>query len=487
MATNGLPSDCVLSKDTLNPKLVAAEYAVRGYIAQKAEQYRKELAEGKTDLPFTQVTSCNIGNPQALGQKPITFFRQVLCLMDYPELMDSEHAARLFPADVIARAKDYLAHLPGGIGAYSDSKGAPYLRQQVAAGIERRDGFPCDPDSLFMTDGASPGVHLLCKLLLRDEHDAILTPIPQYPLYSAAITVHGGTLLPYYLSEEHGWAANLSDMHDQVQQARSEGKCVRALVVINPGNPTGQVLDKQVLVDIVKFCKREHLILIADEVYQTNVYAEGKQFHSMKKVLKELGPSYDDVPLGSLNSISKGYFGECGRRGGYIECINFPAEVKEQMVKYASINLCSNLSGQVCAALTLNPPQPGEPSYALFAEERDAILESLKRRALLVVDAFANMEGVSCNPAEGAMYVFPRLRLPQGALEEAKKQGKPADFLYCVELLDKTGIVTVPGSGFRQEEGTLHLRTTILPPETDMERVARDFQEFHKEYMARYT
>jgi aspartate/methionine/tyrosine aminotransferase len=96
------------------------------------------------------------------------------------------------------------------------------------------------------------------------------------------------------------------------------------------------------------------------------------------------------------------------------------------------------------------------------------------------------LDGVTCNAAEGAMYVFPRLRLPPAALEAAARAGKAADFVYCMELLDKTGIVTVPGSGFGQEEGTLHMRTTILPPEDDMKLVVEHFKAFHEDFMARH-
>jgi aspartate/methionine/tyrosine aminotransferase len=85
------------------------------------------------------------------------------------------------------------------------------------------------------------------------------------------------------------------------------------------------------------------------------------------------------------------------------------------------------------------------------------------------------------------MYAFPRLRLPAKAVTEAEKQGKEADFVYCMKLLDKTGIVTVPGSGFQQEPGTLHVRTTILPPESDMDAVVGRWAEFHSEYMAQYA
>lgn len=97
-------------------------------------------------------------------------------------------------------------------GAYSASQGALACRKMVAAGIEARDGFPCDPESLFMTDGASPAVHGIIKLLIRGPSDAFLVPIPQYPLYSAGIQLAGGTLLPYYLNEAKGWSLEADEL-----------------------------------------------------------------------------------------------------------------------------------------------------------------------------------------------------------------------------------------------------------------------------------
>lgn len=111
----------------------------------------------------------------------------------------------------------------------------------MALGITRRDGYPCSPNDLFLTDGATPCVHLMMKLLIRDKQDAILTPIPQYPLYSATIQLYGGTLVPYYLDEENGWGMDVNELKKSVEDAKARGLTVRALVVINPGNPTGQV------------------------------------------------------------------------------------------------------------------------------------------------------------------------------------------------------------------------------------------------------
>lgn len=287
-------------------------------------------------------------------------------------------------------------------------------RESVTRFIERRDGFPCDKvrgfacwprvcslpafpsaaapprrqcrseltartrppflqEDIFLTDGASPAVHYCMKCFLRDKRDAILTPIPQYPLYSATISLYGGTLLPYYLDEATGWALDSSHLIDIVRSARADGKNVRALVVINPGNPTGQCLSRQNQEEVVRMCCEEQIILIADEVYQDNIYADNKNFQSFKKVAAELG-LLGQFPLISLNSISKGAVGECGRRGGYMEITGVPEEVRDQFLKLASINLCPNVGGQMCTALVMDPPQPGDPSYEQYRQERQDIL-----------------------------------------------------------------------------------------------------------------
>ncbi|KAF5959102.1 hypothetical protein HYC85_000311 [Camellia sinensis] len=170
-----------------------------------------------------QILYCNIGNPQSLGQQPITFFREVLALCDHLLILDKSETQGLF------------------------RYGNLYL------------------------------VHMMMQLLIKSEEDGILCPIPQYPLYSTSIALYGGTLVPYYLDEATGWGLEISEVKKQLEAAKSKGITVRALVVINPGNPTGQVkqhlgnLCLQVLAednqcDIAKFCKEKGLVLLADEV-----------------------------------------------------------------------------------------------------------------------------------------------------------------------------------------------------------------------------
>ncbi|KAH9665458.1 Alanine aminotransferase 2 [Citrus sinensis] len=402
-------SSPAITVDSLNPKVLKCEYAVRGEI-----------------VSIAQILYCNIGNPQSLGQQPITFFREVLALCDHPSILDRSETQGLFSADSIERAWQILDQIPGrATGAYSHSQGIKGLRDTIAAGIEARDGFPADPNDIFLTDGASPAVHMMMQLLIRSENDGILCPIPQYPLYSASIALHGGTLVPYYLDEATGWGLETSEVKKQLEAAKAKGITVRALVVINPGNPTGQVLAEENQRAIVDFCKKEGLVLLADEVYQENVYVPEKKFHSFKKVSRSMGYGEKDISLVSFQSVSKGYHGECGKRGGYMEVTGFSPEVREQIYKVASVNLCSNISGQILASLVMSPPKTLE-------------------------DAFNSLEGITCNKAEGAMYLFPRIQLPEKAIKAAEAEKTVPDAFYCRRLLNATGIVLVPGSGFGQ-------------------------------------
>jgi glutamate--glyoxylate aminotransferase len=156
------------------------------------------------------------------------------------------------------------------------------------------------------------------------------------------------------------------------------------------------------------------------------------------------------------------------------------------MYKIASINLAPNGTGQVAMSCLVNPPKAGSPSHKQHEEERLAELASLRRRAHMVTDGFNSLEDVTCNFTEGAMYSFPQLKLPAKAIAAAKAAGKAPDVFYCLKLLEATGISTVPGSGFGQEEGTFHLRTTILPREEKMAEFVDRFRNFHESFMKEY-
>ncbi|KAK9760220.1 alanine transaminase, partial [Basidiobolus ranarum] len=137
----------VLRIDSINPQVREVEYAVRGEIAIRAEELKNELETKGADLPFKEIVNINIGNPQQLKQKPITFFRQVAALVEYPDLLLDENREKvkaLFPTDAIQRAKLLVDACGGSVGAYSHSQGIPHIRKNVAKFIEERDGYPGD-------------------------------------------------------------------------------------------------------------------------------------------------------------------------------------------------------------------------------------------------------------------------------------------------------------------------------------------------------
>lgn len=472
-----------LKTSSINPAVLSAEYAVRGELVLRAAAIKKENFKS---VPYDKLLECNIGNPQAVGQQPLSFGRQVLSLMLCPPLLEQPGVEKLFAHDAIARAKEYLAAIPNGLGAYSESQGFAIVRDQVANFIERRDGHPANPGDIFLTDGASKGVGFLLSLVLRGRSDGVLVPIPQYPLYSASLALQEAHMLGYELDEAANWAMPVPMLEAKLAEAKANGVETRALVVINPGNPTGNCLTKANMEEIVAFCAKHDLVLMADEVYQENTFVEGLPFFSFKKVLRDMGPAAPPVQLVSFHSTSKGFLGECGMRGGYFELVNFDPEVQAQLLKLVSIGLCSNTLGQVATGLMVQPPAQGDASYATYSEEKDAILASMRRRAQRLVDGLNALEGVTCNAAQGAMYAFPQITLPPKAIAAAEVAGKVPDTFYALALLEETGIVVVPGSGFGQKAGTWHFRTTFLPPEDEMGAVVERMATFHKEFMDKY-
>ncbi|KAF2647887.1 PLP-dependent transferase [Lophiostoma macrostomum CBS 122681] len=474
-----------LTIDNINPHVKEAQYAVRGELAVRSEEYRAKLGKGEgKDLPFDSVISANIGNPQQLDQKPITFFRQVASLLENPTLIEHEDVlinSLGYKSDVIERAKWLLKEVKS-VGAYSQSQGAPGIRESVAKFIERRDGYPASGKDIYLSNGASSGVNTLLHIMCAKPESGILVPIPQYPLYTATLSVLDARCVPYYLEESQAWGTNLKAIEESYNKAIEEGTDVKAIVIINPGNPTGASLSAEDIRAVLKFAAEKGIVVMADEVYQTNVFLG--EFISFKKALRDLQKEepgkYDHLELASLHSISKGMVGECGHRGGYFELVGFDPKVAAEVYKFISIQLCPPVLGQCIVEVMVNPPKEGEPSYELYKKEYDGIFGDLKARANALFEAFKQMEGVECQSPAGSMYLFPTITLPKKAIEQAKKEGRQPDEFYCFRLLDATGVCVVAGSGFGQKEGTLHFRTTFLAPGTDWTgRIVK----FHKEFL----
>jgi len=314
----------------------------------------------------------------------------------------------------------------------------------------------------------------------------VMIPIPQYPLYSASLAEYDMDQVGYYLDEARGWALDVAEL-ERSYNANKDKSNIKAIVIINPGNPTGQVLSRDNIEAVIKFAAEKKLFIFADEVYQHNVYADGSAFHSFKKVMTEMGAPYTSLELASFMTCSKGYMGECGIRGGYAEVINMDPNVFAMLQKSISAKLCPTVIGQACMDVVVNPPVDGEPSFGSFDAEVKATLASYAERAKLVADTLNSIPGISCNTVQGAMYAFPQIQFPEKALAAAAEAGQPADVFYAFHLLEATGICIIPGSGFGQQPGTYHFRTTILPQKEMIKDMLGRLREFHEKFMAEYS
>jgi alanine transaminase len=197
-----------------------------------------------------------------------------------------------------------------GVENYTHYKGMKLIRENIAKFISTRDQCEVNSDDIFISNGASGGIKAILQILCEDKKDAIMTPIPQYPLYSATIELLGSKLVGYYLDEEKQWSVDINNLNENYKKYYDKGYNLKALVVINPGNPTGNILSEDNIKEIIKFCYEHNMVILADEVYQNNIYSTTKKFHSFRKVLTKLPSPYNKTTLFSFNSISKGYYGE---------------------------------------------------------------------------------------------------------------------------------------------------------------------------------
>mmetsp|Transcript_19728 Transcript_19728/g.22758 ORF Transcript_19728/g.22758 Transcript_19728/m.22758 type:complete len:577 (+) Transcript_19728:197-1927(+) len=487
-----------LTLDTMNAKLRKMEYAVRGEVVIAADHINAELQKqnqkggDNKKYNFEKIVYTNIGNPQSVGQPPLTWPRQVLALVDLPDADGVDHpdAHKMFPSDAIRRAKEIKVGMGGsGSGAYSHSKGLPLFREDVVGFLQQRDGeeVPTDAEHIFLSNGASAAISNLLTALIADSTCGVMTPIPQYPIYSATIDLLGGRQVGYYLDEENQWNLNIPELERSLQEAKDQGTNVVGFVLINPGNPTGGVLSKQAVQEVVQFCATHNLVLLADEVYQENVYDDNMEFYSCKRAAYDLGLlESNEIELASFHSTSKGVYGECGRRGGYMELTGFDPLIEEQLYKLASASLCSSLNGQCMTSLMCRGPAKEDVSYHSHQAEQQEIFTSLQRRAKIVEQGLDAIDGFSCQPAQGAMYCFPRVEMPARAIVEAQRQNTTPDTLYALSLLQRTGIVVVPASGFGQETHRYGFRTTFLPSEQEMTQAVQDMKQHHDEFCQKY-
>lgn len=397
--------------------------------------------------------------------------------------------AENFPADIQNRI-NYIRDGCGGrsVGAYSNSAGVTVIKENVAKYINQRDNTDnADINQIFLTDGASGGIVNVMKMYPKGT--GVMIPTPQYPLYSASISELQLTRCNYFLNEETNWSLEQSELERAYEQATADnGFSPRVLCVINPGNPTGNVLSKSNIEGIIRFAYEKDMMVLSDEVYQDNIYGEGCEFHSLRSVVESMGEPYSNkLMYASFHSTSKGYMGECGFRAGYMELRNWDPVVLAELNKLQSTRLCPPVTGQAVMDCVVNKPNESDESYALWKSEKDNIMNSLKEKAKLTAAGFNAIEGISCQTIQGAMYSFPSVTMPEKFVASCRAEGKESDAVYCMELLNAKGVCVVPGSGFGQKEGTFHFRMTILPPVDKMKYVMQQFADFHSNFTQKWA
>ncbi|XP_047993398.1 alanine aminotransferase 2-like [Leguminivora glycinivorella] len=468
--------------ECVNQNLLNIQYAVRGPIVARAAQIEKELEKG-VKKPFDRVVRANIGDCHALGQAPFTFIRQVQALVACPQLLSSPD----IPDDVKARAKELLADCTkGSVGAYSPSQGLLVVRRRAAQYLSTRDGVPAYPEQIYLGSGASDLIKAVLSLFGGDvdgKPSSVMIPIPQYPVFSGTLSELGIGQAHYYLDEAHGWALMADELERSWMEA-SETSAVRALVVINPGNPTGQVLTRENMEEIIKFAHRRRLFLLADEVYQENIVS--KPFLSFKKVMHEMGAPYSSMELASFITASKGWAAECGTRAGLAEIPRLSETARKAFEASRAVAQCPNLLGQVALDCVMEPPAPGEPSYEQFVRELATVRRTLCERTATAYQKLNAIPTFSCNPIDASMFAFPKFSVPARATTAARAHEMKPDEFYCLRLLEETGVCVVPGSGFGQAEGTLHFRTTILHPREEFSYMMEQIANFHVKFLKEY-
>ncbi len=308
-----------------------------------------------------------------------------------------------------------------------------------------------EPTDIFITTGASEAIDFALTALVN-EGENVLVPFPGYPLYTAILAKLRAEANPYYLDEENAWQPDLADIEAKINER------TRAIVLINPNNPTGAVYSEEVLRGIVDIARRHNLVIFSDEIYDKLVFDDKKHI-SIASLDKEL-------PMVTFNGLSKCYLAPGFRIGWGI--VSGPWELVKDYVeaihKLARARLSTSHPKQYAIPVALN----GNQTHIQEA------LDKLQRRRDLTVEMLNDIPGISCVKPEGAFYAFPRLDIPGVSDRE-----------FVRELIAETGVVVVHGSGFGQRPGTAHFRVVFLPPEEVLEEAYTRIRDFMKGFLAR--
>jgi alanine-synthesizing transaminase len=398
-------------------KLANVGYDIRGPVLDKARQMEEE---------GHKIIKLNIGNVAAFG---------------------------LMPPDEIVQ--DMIRNLPDAAG-YTDSKGLFAPRKAVVHYCQEKHIQGVTVDDVYLGNGASELISMSMNALL-DSGDEVLIPSPDYPLYTAVVSLSGGTPVHYHCDEGSGWLPDLNDMRAKVTPN------TKAIVIINPNNPTGALYPDEILLGIVEIARQHQLIIFADEIYDKTLY-DGATHTSIASLA-------DDVLFLTFNGLSKNYR-SCGYRAGWMVVSGLKKRAHdyiEGLNMLASMRLCANTPGQLAIQTALGGYQSIKDLVApggRLARQRD-----------LAFDLFTQIPGVSVVKPKAALYMFVRLDPKIYPIED--------DQQLAYDLLADEKVLIVQGSGFNWS-ATDHFRVVFLPNTDDLTeavgRIARFLDQYRKRH-----
>ncbi|MDR0786392.1 MAG: pyridoxal phosphate-dependent aminotransferase [Gemmatimonadota bacterium] len=351
--------------------------------------------------------------------------------------------------------EDMIRNLPNSAG-YSDSKGIFGARKAVMHYTQSQGIQGVTLDDIFLGNGASELIAMATNALL-DEGDEVLLPSPDYPLWTAATVLSGGTPVHYRCDEANGWMPDPEDIRRRITPA------TRAIVVINPNNPTGALYSDDLLREIVSIAREHELVIMADEVYDKVLFDDVRH--------TAIGSLSRDVLTLTFNSLSKSYR-SCGYRAGWMVISGdrkAAADYIEGLTMLSNMRLCPNVPGQWAVQTALGGHQS--------INELVGPNGRLRRQRDLAYELITAIPGVSCVKPQAALYMFPRLDPEIYPIEDDRQ--------FFLEVLQRTRVMLVQGSGFNWPEPD-HFRIVFLPHEDDLREAIGRLAEFLEQYRRKH-
>ena len=350
--------------------------------------------------------------------------------------------------------QDMIRNLPNSAG-YSDSKGIFAARKAVMHETQKQGIKGVTLDDIYLGNGASELIVMATNALL-DNGDELLLPSPDYPLWTAAASLSGGTPVHYLCDEANGWMPDLDDIRTKVT-SRTKG-----IVVINPNNPTGALYSEELLRGILAIAREHGLVVFADEVYDKVLYDGAKH--------TALGSLSEDVLTLTFNSLSKSYR-SCGYRAGWLVVSGDKKPAKDYidgLNMLSNMRLCANVPGQWAVQTALGG----------YQSINDLICEGgrLRQQRDLAYELINAIPGVSCVKPQGALYMFPRLDPEIYPIKDDQE--------FFLEVLQETKVMLVQGTGFNWPHPD-HFRIVFLPHEADLREAINRLADFLARYRLR--